>query len=403
MRGVDTDSDGRQWRAVIDEGCQGSRVNGLLTLAYKLLVNDRAKFTALLVGITFAVFLIVQMTSMFAGVLARASSTVLNVGAKVWVMDPGVNTVASSIGMPDYVLDYTRSIDGVRYAVAIYSGGALVRLPGGGYQPVSVLGLDDTSLYGRPPMEKGRIEDIYAENGFFVVHDAEYAKLGNPGIGAEFELNDHRAVIVGVAGVTSSGLFGVPTLYTTFSRAKQYIPSARFTAAYILVEPKSAADIPGIKAAVGRLGYLALTREEFIDRISAYYKYQTGLGMNIMMMTMISFIVGLSISGQTFYTFILENIEKFGALKAMGAKGRELVYMILFQATFVSLTGLGLGIGLCTLMIFFAKLRMPSYAAVITGGNLLLAFGLVLLIAAISSYIGVRRVLRIEPFDIFRG
>jgi len=198
-------------------------------------------------------------------------------------------------------------------------------------------------------------------------------------------------------------LFGIPTLYTTYSRAKQYIPSTRFTAAYILIDPKTPADVPGIKAAVRRLGYLALTRDEFIDRISAYYKYQTGLGMNIMMMTIISFIVGLSISGQTFYTFIIENLEKFGALKAMGAKGRELVWMILFQATFVSITGLGLGIGLCTLMIFFARARMPSYAAQITAGNLLLAFGMVLLIAAISSYIGVRRVLRIEPFDIFRG
>jgi putative ABC transport system permease protein len=368
-----------------------------------LLVNDKAKFSALLVGITFAVFLIVQMTSMFAGVLARASSTVLNVGAKVWVMDPAVNTVANSIAMPDYVLDYTRSINGVRYAVPIYSGGAQVKLRNGTFQSVSVLGLDDTSLYGRPAMEKGRSEDIYAENGFFIVRDAEYPKLGNPDIGSEFELNDHRAVIVGVAAASSSGLFGIPTLYTTFSRARQYIPSTRFTAAYILVDPKSDSDIAGIKAAVSKIGYLALTREEFISKISAYYKFQTGLGMNIMMMTVISFIVGLSISGQTFYTFIIENLEKFGALKAMGAKGHELVWMILFQATFVSITGLGLGIGLCTIMIFIARYRMPSYAAQITGGNLLLAFGMVLLIAAISSYIGVRRVLRIEPFDIFRG
>lgn len=31
-------------------------MKGLFTLAYKLLVNDRAKFVALLLGITFAVF-----------------------------------------------------------------------------------------------------------------------------------------------------------------------------------------------------------------------------------------------------------------------------------------------------------------------------------------------------------
>ena len=34
-------------------------MTGILKLAYKLLVNDKAKFTALLVGITFAVFLMI--------------------------------------------------------------------------------------------------------------------------------------------------------------------------------------------------------------------------------------------------------------------------------------------------------------------------------------------------------
>ncbi len=34
-------------------------MKGILKLAYKLLVNDKAKFTALLVGITFAVFLMI--------------------------------------------------------------------------------------------------------------------------------------------------------------------------------------------------------------------------------------------------------------------------------------------------------------------------------------------------------
>lgn len=44
-------------------------MKGILKLAYKLLVNDKAKFTALLVGITFAVFLMMFVTSMFAGIL----------------------------------------------------------------------------------------------------------------------------------------------------------------------------------------------------------------------------------------------------------------------------------------------------------------------------------------------
>jgi hypothetical protein len=161
--------------------------------------------------------------------------------------------------------------------------------------------------------------------------------------------------------------------------------------------------VAGIERQVAALGYTAVTQEQFKDKIANFYIYHTGFGTNILLMTIISFIVGLSISGQTFYSFILENLEKFGALKAIGAKGRDLVLMILFMATFTALTGFGLGIGLVTLMISITRARLPNYAAMITFWNLGLAFGMVVVIAAISSYFGVRKVLKIEPFDIFRG
>jgi putative ABC transport system permease protein len=344
-----------------------------------------------------------QMTAMFAGILNRAYSTVTNIGASMWIMDPAVTTATSSIPMPDYLLDAVRSMDGVSYAVPLFIGGSLVKLDSGTYQSVNVVGLDDTSLFGRPELEQGNIQDIYADNAFMVVNDAEFSKLENPKVGTVFELNDHRGVIVGIARVAANGLNGVPTLYTTYSRAIEYIPTTRFTISYVLAQAKSEAAVAGIKQQVAKLGYVALTKDEFNKQITNFYTYKTGIGTNILLMTVISFIVGLSISGQTFYTFILENLEKFGALKGIGAKGRELVYMILFMATFTALTGYGLGVGLVTLMIWIARSRLPNYAAMITFWNLGLALGMVILIAGISSYVGVRKVLKIEPFDIFRG
>jgi len=379
-------------------------VTQILILAYKLLVKDKGKYTALLVGTTFSVFLIVQMTSSFAGILTKASATVINIGAKIWVMDPSAtNSVFGSIPMPDYVLDGVRSINGVKYAVPLYVGSALLKLHDGTYQAATVIGLDDSSLAGRPELLQGGIDDIFAENGFIAVKDEEFPKLENPKLGTEFELNDNRGVVVGIAKVPTGALYGTPTLYTTYYRAIQYIPSMRFTISYILVEPKTNAAIPYIKQQVAQLGYLALTNQEFQDGISQYLKYQTGIGTNTLLMTVISFLVGLSISGQTFYTFIIENLEHFGALKAMGAKGRELVYVIIFQAGFTALVGYGLGIGLATVVITAAKLRLPEYSSRVTYSNLGLAFLLVLTIASISGYAGVRRVLKIEPFDIFRG
>ncbi len=378
-------------------------MSGILKIALKLLVNDKSKFIALLVGITFAVFLMIMMMSMFSGILSRSSSSVYNVGAKIWVMDPAVNNATSSIPMPDYVLSNARSISGVKFAVPIYFGNALVKLKSGAYQAVSVVGLDDATLYGRPELIEGKIEDIYAESAFFVVKDSEFKKLESPTIGTEFEINDHRGLVVGLAKVASGGLFGIPTVYTTYNRAITYIPSMRFTTSYILIEPKHESDIPFIQQQIKKLGYQALTRDQFVKKISDFYTYQTGMGMNVLMMTAISFIVGLSISGQTFYTFILENMERFGALKAIGAKGHELIAMILFQASFTALLGYGIGVGLASGLMILAKLRLPSYAAQVTYFNLTFAFVMVLIMAGVSSYIGIRKVLQIQPFDIFRG
>jgi len=65
--------------------------------------------------------------------------------------------------------------------------------------------------------------------------------------------------------------------------------------------------------------------------------------------------------------------------------------------------GYGLGAGLVPWTISLARYRLPSDAAKIAFRNLGQAFGMVLLLAGIPRYRGVRKVLEIEPFDIFRG
>src|SRR5271169_6267412 len=113
---------------------KGINMIGLLQIALKLLANDKGKFFTLIIGITFAVFLMMQMTSVFSGVMHRSAAIIYNVGAKIWVMDPSVNIQADNIPLPDYILDAVRSIKGVKYAVPFYSGSGLLKLADGRYQ-----------------------------------------------------------------------------------------------------------------------------------------------------------------------------------------------------------------------------------------------------------------------------
>jgi putative ABC transport system permease protein len=378
-------------------------MNGLMQIALKLLANDRGKFFTLITGITFAVVLMVLMTSLFAGMMQRTAADIYNIGAKMWVLDPSVNTQTDNIPVPDYLLDVVRSIKGVKYAVPLYSGSGLVKLADGRYQATNIIGVDDPSLFGRPNMLNGDIINIYNDDSYIAIKDSEFVKLDNPALGTTFEVNDNRGVIVGIGEALMSGLFGTPTLYTTYNRAISDLPTTRYTISYILVEPKATSDVSYIKKIVQEAGYVALTQQEFITKNTNYYLYETGLGTNVLIMTLISFIVGLSIAGQTFYTFVLENIEEFGALKAIGAKKKELIAMILFQSSVVGFIGYGFGLLLSSILIAVAKMRLANYAALITPSSLIATFAMVLIIVAFSSYLGIRRVTRIDPFDIFRG
>ncbi|WP_437556269.1 ABC transporter permease [Acidithiobacillus sulfuriphilus] len=378
-------------------------MNGLLRIALKLLLNDKGKFATLVIGITFSVFLMMQMTSMFSGILYQSAANIVNVGAKMWVMDPAVQTPQNSIPMPDYVLDAVRSIPGVKFAVPFYVGAGLVKLNDGTYQSATIIGLDDASLFGRPTIISGNILNIYKNNAFIMVKDANYAKLDSPKIGTTFEINDHRAVVVALAHTSVPGLFGLPILYTTYNRATQDLPSTRYLISYILVQPKSTQDIAAIERQVKNLGYLALTDQQFVARNDQFYEFQTGMGTNILIMTLISFLVGLSIAGETFYMFVLDNLEHFGALKAIGAKSGELIQMIVFQSLVVGFLGFGFGVLLSSTMIAIGKMRIANYAAMVTYENLFLALIMVLVISVFSSYIGIRKVIRIDPFDVFRG
>ena len=148
-----------------------------------------------------------------------------------------MQNVTTALGMPDYVLDAVRSMQGVEYAGPLYAGTALVNLPDGTYQLATVIGLDDTSLLGRPEMMEGYIQNNCATDAFIAVKDPDFHKRGNVHVGSSFEMNDRRVVIVGIAKAALSSIFGIPALYTTYERAIQYIPNLRYTISYVLVEP----------------------------------------------------------------------------------------------------------------------------------------------------------------------
>lgn len=382
-------------------------------VALKMLVGDRAKYIGILIGVTFASLLITQQSSIFWGLMTRTFAAITDMGQpQVWVMDPKVQFIDDVKPLQSTELYRVRGVDGIEWAVPLYKGLLRARLADGTFQQIICLGLDDTSLLGGPPeMVEGTLEDLRRSEGVIVDAVGARTKLAKPSsvpgqpptplrVGDTLEINDHRAVVVGLCKVQRT-FQSQPVVYTTFSRATNFAPRERKLLSFVLVGAKPGVDVADLcKRIRVETGLAAWTSDEFKVMTMGYFLKNTGIPVNFGISVLLGFLVGTVIAGQTFYNFTLDNLKQFGALKAMGTTNGMLVRMVLLQALLVGSIGYGLGVGAASLFGLLTKntelaFRMPWWVLVAGGVA-------VLLICTISALISIRKVIKLEPAVVFK-
>ena len=376
-------------------------------IALKMLTGDRSKYFGLVFGVTFATLLMSQQTSIFMGIMKRTASQIIDVrDADIWVMDNKVRYIDEVPGMPDTNLERVRGVPGVEWAVKLYKGQVRARLIDGNFRTVILFGLDDTSLVGAPQeMIAGEVRDLRRPDAVIVDKAGyEYLWPDEPyQLGRTFEMNDHRAVLVGVCKA-SAPFTTLPVIYTRYSQTTWYVPRERDTMSFILA--KSKPDVTRDEACrriEAQTGLMALSQDQFFWKTINYFLSSTGIPVNFGITITLGFLIGVAIAGQTFYLFTIENLKQFGALKAMGLGNRRIIGMILLQAVAVGLMGYGIGLGLAALFFestshFTALAGLHLYWQVVAGTG-----AAVLLIVVLASLLSVRRVLVLEPATVFRG
>ena len=148
-------------------------------------------------------------------------------------------------------------------------------------------------------------------------------------LGRELEMNDHRAMIVGVCEAT-------PDVPVERGHVHHLLPGQAVRPAGA-EDPllragqdrdrrlgRSASEVAAAIAAADRAEGRGPATEFIWDTIEYYLKY-TGIPINFGITAVLGFLVGTAIAGQTFYNFTIENLKQFGALKAMGATNGRIV------------------------------------------------------------------------------
>lgn len=381
-------------------------------VAIKMLVGDRAKYLGIIMGLTFASFLITEQMAIFTGLMTRTFGFITDTSlADIWVMDPKVQFVDDVKPLQDMHLYRIRGVDGVEWVVPLYKGLLKAKLENGNFQSVNVVGLDDLTLIGAPAKmiagqaadlrrSEGVIVDIVGASGKLAKRTADGGRIPLK-VGDTLELNDHRATVVGICEVSRT-FQSQPVVYTTYSRATTFAPRERKLLSFVMVKAKPGEDVKALCERIKRVtGLAAYSRDEFKDLTIRYYMKYTGIPINFGMAVILGFIVGTAIAGQTFYSFTLENLRHFGTLKAMGTTNKTLLGMIVLQALIVGSIGYGLGVGAATMFGRMVKgselaFRLPWEILAITAVA-------ILVICVFTAILSIRKVMKLEPAIVFKS
>lgn len=389
-------------------------------VAVRMLMGDKAKYIGIIFGITFASMLMAQQASIFIGLMTRTYGFVADTAQPdLWVMDEKVQFIDDLKPMQDTMLYRVRGIEGVEWAVPLYKGLLKARLDNGSFQTCNVIGLDDATLIGGPPeMVEGSLADLRHADSVIVDEVGASGKLARPApidpltgkptgaptplkVGDYLELNDHRAVVVGICRVSRT-FQSQPVVYTTYSRATTFAPRERRLMTFILAKAKPGVDLNDLASRIQRAtGLAAYTGWDFSKKTYLYFMKYTGIPINFGISVLLGFLVGTAIAGQTFYNFTLDNLRQFGALKAMGTSNWRLLRMILLQALIVGLIGYGLGVGAASSFGYMSgrselAFRLLWQTLAITGAA-------VTLICLLAAMLSIWKVMRLEPAIVFKG
>lgn len=421
----------------------------MLRVAMKMLRGNRAKYVGLLLGITFTSFLVTFAGSYFCGFMTRGFALISeNPGADVWVMDPAVESTEMTTNIPDSALSRVRGVDGVLSATPLALATVDARFPNGRFQSFELIGVDDATFIGLPPLRDGvsytvmRTPDaVVVDSGgtegklqtpalaadqwpygkphlylpgheqtatalYRLIPDSFKPHLGIPTrelqAGDQLLVNDHRVVVRGRAEALPR-YPPRPLMYTTISNVSRILLPERHYLTFVLAKAAPGVSPRELAARIdARTGLRARSSDDFkTDTVNWFFINSEDVG-DMASMISIAVLVGLGVTGVMLYMFTTDNVKQYAVLKTMGASSKLLLTMVFAQSGLCALLGAGLGQGLCVVVgqIAIAEFDYPFRMMWFTP---ILGILMVMLVSIVAAAISARPVLKLEPGIVFAG
>jgi putative ABC transport system permease protein len=371
-------------------------------LARRNLFHDKVRLIVTVTGIVFAVVLIVVELGLFVGFTETTSSLIDHSGADLWVTSRHVPYVELGVPFSERKLYQVRAVPGVKEAEKLNSRWSQWKRADGRQESVQVVGFDPDSSLGRPwNLVQGSVEELKRPDA--VIMDEIYkAKLGVTHTGELFEINGHRARVVGftrgIRSFTTS-----PYVFTTFNNSESFTNVPDDQTIFILVKVAPGASVEQVRR--GILGNVkdveVFTSHEFSRMTQFYWMFTTGAGVAVLLAAVLGLVVGFVVVAQTIYATTVDHLKEFGTLKAMGAPNSYVYKVIITQAAISAVMGYVLGM---IVSGFVVRASQSGGAAILMPWPMAIGmFFLTLLMCVSAALVSINKVTRLDPAVVFKG
>lgn len=374
----------------------------MVSLARKNLLHDRIRFAITLAGVAFAVTLVLVQVGLFLGLLGKATVTIENSSADIWIVAKNTPNVDFGNPFPETVFLRARGVAGVERADNAIVQFVNIQLPSGATENALVYGLSDPAYWNLPwKVEAGRAEDLNRGYNLMMVRSA-VLRFGAFDVGDYRELGGRRFRIIGRSAEAES-FTTTPIVFMDFGNAQSLLDQLSGQTTYVLVKVAKGFDPVEVAARLRPMFPFndVHTRDEWAAASRGYWIESTGLGMSMGVTVFLGILVGVVIVAQTLYTSAVEHIREFGTVKAIGGSNWDIYKILGEQALIAAVCGFALGAGASYAVrpamasLHLNVLLTPQFSGIVFVGTVAMC-----LAAALFSF---RRVALIDPALVFRG
>jgi len=359
--------------------------------------KDKARFFITVSGVGFTVLLMLFLVGIYEGVKRGSTNYVHTTQAEIWVCQQNsTNLLRSSSFLPALVENDIKNVKGVGNVTSIIRIIATALINNRSVT-LFIFGFDSKSPIGGPTtLSQGTLTIDSNE----IILDKAFAAKHRLSMGDVIVIQGHDFRVSGISLGTNALV--AQFAFTSLKDAQRLIELSNIIS-FCLVNPDSLTNtqqlVDTLKQQFPSLA--VFSKKEFIN--NNLEEMQTGVLPVLWTIAFFGMLVGTVVITLMLYGSILERREEYALIKAIGARRKFLISLVINQSLIGSLVGFILGFLLNIILTPLLTKSVPEISLILTWQSVSAIFIASLAIGVIGSIVPVLKLSRIYPAEVFRA